>query len=312
MKQLILDTDLGSDCDDVGALAVLYALAQLGEVSIRAIAHANGLPNGTRAIGLLNAYYRQSVPVAHAWNRRRHARAQYDEYATKLCGLFPDSAPPKGQRLPDAVSLLRRTLAEAADRVTLVAIGPLSNLAALLDSPPDRYSRLSGCQLLEAHAAELVLMGGYFDRSRNLLEGDLPYPAEFNITCDIPAAQAVFDRWPGSIVASPFEVGYELVTGQFLANPAEPADPLACCYRDYCGGKGRYSWDLTAVLYAVRGAGQDWAVSAPGSIVVDRHGVTDFVPSPTGRHRYLTGNLQAQVTCATLDALLRAGRRLQQ
>lgn len=54
----------------------------------------------------------------------------------------------------------------------------------------------------------------------------------------------------------------------------------------------RPTWDLTAALYAVEGAGQYFGLSPNGTVSIDKEGHSFFTPSATGRHRYLTVNEQ--------------------
>jgi hypothetical protein len=52
----------------------------------------------------------------------------------------------------------------------------------------------------------------------------------------------------------------------------------------------RETWDLTSVLYAVRPDRGYFDLSEPGQITVDEADVTQFAPSPDGRHRYLVAS----------------------
>jgi hypothetical protein len=75
---------------------------------------------------------------------------------------------------------------------------------------------------------------------------------------DIPAAQKVFSDWPAPITLSPLEIGWKIFTGmKLISNAAIQNSPVKDAYQislTYDGSKlGRYSWDQTAVLVAVRG-----------------------------------------------------------
>jgi len=61
---LIIDTDLGPDCDDAGALAVAHALEQRGEAKVLAVGYATSNPYGAPACDAINTYYgRGDCPV---------------------------------------------------------------------------------------------------------------------------------------------------------------------------------------------------------------------------------------------------------
>ncbi len=123
---------------------------------------------------------------------------------------------------------------------------------------------------------------------------------------DVAAARKVFDRWPTPIVASGFEIGQALL---FPARAVErdfawaAAHPVADAYRNYMKMPyDRPTWDLTAVLYALRPDGGYFNVSAPGRITVDEQGQTHFQASPEGKHRYLI--LTDAQKARTLEALV--------
>ncbi|WP_052345149.1 nucleoside hydrolase [Alkaliflexus imshenetskii] len=63
--KVIFDTDMGSDCDDAGALAVLHVLADRGEAEILACIYSSGtVPFGAGVIEAINIYYnRPHIPI---------------------------------------------------------------------------------------------------------------------------------------------------------------------------------------------------------------------------------------------------------
>lgn len=78
----------------------------------------------------------------------------------------------------DAIEIMYKTLMESEEKITIVSLSPLPNLAKLVTRYPDCKDKIE----------RLVLMAGTVDPV-NL--GDPPY-AEFNIACDPEAAEAVF------------------------------------------------------------------------------------------------------------------------
>ena len=63
-QRLIIDTDMSSDCDDVGAVCLAHALMDAGEADLLAVVHNTGLLEGVGAVSALNAWYgRDSLPV---------------------------------------------------------------------------------------------------------------------------------------------------------------------------------------------------------------------------------------------------------
>jgi inosine-uridine nucleoside N-ribohydrolase len=81
---------------------------------------------------------------------------------------------------------------------------------------------------------------------------------EWNVMADIPAAQKVFNTWPTPITLSGFEIGVNIFTGmKLISNTSIQNSPVKDAYQislTYDGStQGRYSWDQTAVLVAIRG-----------------------------------------------------------
>jgi len=180
-----------------------------------------------------------------------------------------------GAEAPEAVALLRRVLASEADgSVVIVQVGFSTNLARLLDAPED-------VALVKKKVKLLIVMAGNFVQQK----------PEFNVEKDTASARKLFERWPTEIVASGFEIGEKLL---FPAARIErdfgwaPDHPVVDAYRAYKKMPyDRPTWDLTAVLYAVRPGGEYFGVSGPGRIRSDDQGRTQFQPDASGRHRYL-------------------------
>ncbi len=299
---VILDTDLGADCDDAGALAVLHALADRDEATPLAVTSCVSATWTPGCLASINQYYgRRDLPVG-AIQLDGYAAGSDAKFARPVAERFPGRIQRRDQ-VPEAVDLLRQVLAGQADRtVRLVAVGPLTNLQRLLGSPPDRHSRLSGRDLVAAKVAHLTIMGGLFPAS-----GRTRDQAEYNLRQDAPAAAAVAEQWPTPILYSGFEIGSACPTGATLATATPETNPVRLCYELYTGGPGkaRQSWDLTAVVAAVRGAGQLWGLSPAGRCAIDpTTGANRWIADPNGRDRYLVARLPGPQVAAAIEALL--------
>jgi len=77
----------------------------------------------------------------------------------------------------------------------------------------------------------------------------------FNWRCDWPSAMKVVNQWPTALAVMP--LGASILTGGPLAAKGAPDNPCRRAYDIYVkeAHKCRSSWDLCAVLYAVRGTG---------------------------------------------------------
>ena len=127
----------------------------------------------------------------------------------------------------------------------------------------------------------LIVMAGNFAQAK----------PEFNVQRDTASARKLFERWPGEIVVSGFEIGQALLfpAAAIEKNFAWAADhPVAEAYRNYQKMPyDRPTWDLTAALYAVRPDAGYFGLSPRGRITSDDKGLTHFQADPAGRHRYL-------------------------
>jgi hypothetical protein len=112
--------------------------------------------------------------------------------------------------------------------------------------------------------------------------------------------------WPTPIVFSGFEIGSRIKTGGRLKETPE-TNPVRACYEHYNGLKDREAWDLTAVLCAVRGVRDYWKLSEPGVCLMHArvsHGYNEWVPSSSGRHRYLVEAMPPAELAKVLDDLI--------
>lgn len=242
MKKIILDTDLGGDCDDVGALAVLLNLAKAGKAEVLAVTYCIGNPwGGYLTRHMLDARGFTHVPLGVLKEPEFMSEPFYERYTRAYCEAF-DVAKTEND---DAVRVLRRTLANNGGTrdVTLVAIGPLRNIANLLASEPDDISPLTGRELVEQNVCLFATMLGQFNQ---------PDAVEWNVKMDIPSAVASIAQMPVPTLFCPFECGSHIFTG--ANNEAQAEDHhVRFSYLKFSEGKSflRQSWDPVTVYAAV-------------------------------------------------------------
>ncbi|MBQ9116049.1 MAG: nucleoside hydrolase, partial [Clostridia bacterium] len=190
---------------------------------------------------------------------------------------------------PSAVSVLRRTLAESNEKCVICAVGPLTNIGALLQSEADEISPLSGTQLVREKCDKMVLMAGGFvpDESGKVT-------AEWNVKCDIPAAQAVSTLCPVPIAWLPFETGFDMITGKPLMDKYGMDSPISMAFILFRWAKdGRHSWDPATALYAVEGVGE-WFSEVRGRVTVTDEGITVLSPDSEGMHCVINMNTEGR------------------
>ena len=275
---LILDTDIGGDCDDTMALVYLfYAQRNLG-VDLKAVTSANGYEQSTMLIKTFFDFYNQpACPIGKASSGTK----SFDTYATAVTERFPTEK----CEFEDSVKVLRRTLNDS-NNVTLCAIGPLTNIAQLLNSASDEISEYNGVELIKRKCDKLVLMAGSFvkgDDGKNV--------PEFNAYVDIKATQDVVNLCPVPIVFLPFETGLDMLTGKPAMQNEKSTTPLSYAFNIYCSKNqpdGRHSWDPATLVYAIEGERDFFTQSKTGTITVDEEGRTSFSTHKNGLHTFLT------------------------
>ena len=273
---LILDTDVGADCDDMMALAYLVFAQRYRQIRIKAVSYSNGCPAGPMALAAFFGHLSEETPPIGCPPRGRMKK--YDHYTSVVAGRFAEYA--RSFERGDAVSVLRRALVESG-RAVLCGIGPMTNLTALLESKGDAISPLDGGALLRRHAERIVLMAGRFD-SADAAE------AEWNVKVDVAAAQTVLQKSPVPVDVLPYETGLHIITGKPLMERFENGNPVGCAFWEFPGVRekgGRHSFDGAAVLYAAEGCGDFFDESEQGSVTVDADGKTHFIPTRGGLHR---------------------------
>ncbi len=301
--KILLDTDIGGDCDDAGAMALLHRLCDLGEAELLAVTHCAASPYVAGCIDAINTYYGRQVPVGINYDAPLHGPGVYAE---ALCREFPNRFP-EGNA-PDTLAVLRQTLAHAEDHsVTFVVIGSLASAARLVLSGPDADSPLTGKELIQLKIARTVVMGGRFTATwpMDIMAGKTKVLAEWNIKENIASSQTVCDFWPGELVFSSYEIGLWCVSMRGYVHKAPKADPVRRAYEVHPAKEmGRESWDHTAVLQAIRPNHGYWNLHAYGRIRVDDSGITTWHPEGNGKHTYLLPAADYDSIRNTIDSLV--------
>ncbi len=239
---ILVDTDIQGDVDDVGALAILNAMVDNGEANFLGVVVNTPSRWGAPCVGVINQFYgRPGVPIGTLKPNDDGTGA----YNKLLVDTFP-SPLKDGGAAPEAVATYRKILAaQPAQSVTIASVGFLTNLAGLLKSNADANSPLDGIALVTEKVKLLVVMGGEY-----------PSGHEYNFYGDAGSSSYAVAHWPTRMVFTGYALGVSITSGNTLEASVPQTNPVRVAYNAFDGsGNGRSSWDLTAVYFAVRGAG---------------------------------------------------------
>ncbi len=269
IEKIILDTDMGSDCDDVGALALLHHYAQEGQAEILGIIYSSGrVPYGAGVIDAINHYYhRADLPIGACHS---HCIGDpVDKMNAKQLASDTDTFGHKIVRNKDAIEqtiLNRQLLAKQDDSsVTYITIGHTQGLYSLLRSAPDGISGLTGEELVRKKVKRWIALGALdadnlekqYRKDWNFYRnGTAPYteyliknfPVDMyfiNAGSNVFSGASLKDTPLGNIVRTAYEKWLSNTQQKTLADQ-------------------RSSWDLIAVYYAVEGCGDFLENGEPG------------------------------------------------
>jgi purine nucleosidase len=174
-QKVIIDTDIGTDIDD--AFAVALAL-QSPEVRILGISTASGDTEARAKIldRMLGESDHQDIPVTAGIP----TILRYDVPPVGLQRRFGERGRFVRATHPAAVEFIFEQIRQFPGQITLVTIGPLTNVGALIDSDPDSFRKLK----------RVVMMGGSMETGyTDSAKGPV---SEYNVLMDVPSAQKLF------------------------------------------------------------------------------------------------------------------------
>ncbi len=296
---VIFDSDMGPDYDDVGAITLLHAFADEGKANILATIASTKYENVAAVFSVFNTYFnRANIPIAVPKGEALDLR-DWQHWTDSIVKNYPHAIN-SNKDVPDAVALYRRILSIQPDKsVTIITVGFLTNLKNLLQSKPDMFSSLTGEQLVTQKVKQLVSMGGAF-----------PAGSEFNINRDFPSSKYVYENWPTPVLFSGFEIGEKIKCGlPLIHNDSIINDPVKDVFRISIplaaeDSAGRKSWDETAVLVGVLGY-EKWFDVKRGKIVIsDKDGSNTWIDDDNGTQAYLIQKTSPEVVQKLIDELI--------
>jgi pyrimidine-specific ribonucleoside hydrolase len=263
---IIFDSDMGPDYDDVGAITVLHALADSGYTKILAMCSSSKYEGVAAVFNVFNTYFGKPDIIIGTPRGNASKAKDWQHWTDTILAKYPHQIK-KNDETPDAVEVYRKILASQPNHsVTIVTVGFMTNLANLLSTKADKYSPLSGKELIKKKVNLLVSMAGKFPTGR-----------EYNIFSDSISSKKVFEQWPTDVLFDGFEIGEKIKTGlPLIKNENIQNSPVKdvfniCIPKSKGDAGGRMSWDEITVLVAVKGY-KPWFTTENGKIIINSDG----------------------------------------
>ena len=260
-ETIIIDTDIGSDIDD--AFAVGLALHS-PEFKILGLTSAWG-DTHLRA-RLLSRFLKETgrtdIPIAMGIAKHPPGKVDTLSQAAYAEGGLADV------QYPNAVDFLLEQIRSHPGEITLISIGPETNLGAAIDRDAATFHKLK----------RVVLMGGSVYRGYSLFNyGKTRGPEpEWNILCDIHAAQKVFGSGV-PLYVMPLDSTQiklqELERAEIFKSGTALSDALLVLYSQWSHGAAQTPtlFDAVAVAYAMH---PELCPTQPMRLRVDEQGYT--------------------------------------
>ncbi len=237
MRTILMDGDPGHD-DVIAFLLALGNPEDLNIAGFTIVAGNSSAENCTNNILKIMDYLGISIPVAKGYDsplvKPLDTAAKFHG-ETGLDGAlsYPPAVSKADRR--HAVSFLKDTLLSSEEKITLVTMGPLTNIAILLKTYPEVKDRIE----------EIVMMGGSFASGNALAK------SEFNIYADPEAAKIVFDSGVHIVLATIeacYSGGILLSEQDSLKNGGNVSKLVYDILKFYSRYAINNGWDRTAIF----------------------------------------------------------------
>jgi hypothetical protein len=294
--KIILDTDMGSDCDDVGALAILNEYANQGKAEILGIIYSSGaVPYVVGVIDAINRYYGHSdIPIGANYDKSvgDTIDKMQAEKLSKDTAAFGNRFI-KSTDVVEQTKLLRSILSKEADEsVVYITIGHTKGLYDLLVSEPDSISELSGVELTERKIRKWIALGAL-----NANNGEGHYVKDWNFFFNgtVNYTKYLVDNFPKA--AYFVDGGGNIMTGKSLID-SPPGNIVRTAYRDWLWNVERKtlsdqrpSWDLVALYFAVEEPEKHFSILKNGRLDIDVEKGCQWIHTDTAtNHHFVQQN----------------------
>jgi len=242
-KPIIIDTDPG--IDDAVAIAIALFSEELDVKLLTTVSGNVSLDKVTNNLLKLLTFWNKRVPVAKGATKpliRNNEDASGVHGQSGMDGYDFDEPDTSVLLEEHAVEAMRRTILASSQKITLVPIGPLTNIALLLSTYPEVKSNIE----------EIVLMGG------TSIRGNYGVYSEFNIGFDPEAAKIVFESGV-KIVMAGLDVGWKALVfhedSLKIKAQNKTGEMIYALFQKYRGGSlktGLKMYDSCAMAYLLK------------------------------------------------------------
>lgn len=270
MKNIILDTDLGGDCDDASAIALVNKFYNDGKINVLGMTYSNSHLAGACLTRAINAYYGNDFRTGMLENDVLNI-PYIKDFSTEALKILGVSLTKKG--IENANDTIYDLLTKSKDKsVTFVCIGQLKNVGDFLNYD---FNGTSGADIFNAKVETLYIMGGWFNQpGEYYMSGDEKLYGEYNLITDLGSAKTVMNKVDTEIVFCDFDAGVGVLTFGKFSSDYNPRNPVSVSYKLFENGP-RHSWDPLTVLYAVVGDNEYFG-SERGRVTLTDKGRTLF------------------------------------
>ena len=282
LVELVIDTDLGFDVDDVGAVAVANHLADIGLCKIQGVVHNTGFVEGIGgADAVLNYYGRGGDAAALGaykgpWASSPDAQKAQDRYTSSMIARWPPRVASYDD-VANATEAYGRILATATNgSVVIASIGEPTALRDALRAHGDLFA---------AKVRQITYMDLGYNFGCGDAEGSTWSPWLGSTEGCAGAAKWVVEHMPPSVQQVFSPAGGDVLTGsRFHDGDGCGAGPAKFAYETWTNYGSRPSWDLIATYLSVVGLESLYSATTRGTNAVDVNGTEHFVPDDAGPH----------------------------
>lgn len=268
VDKVIIDTDIGYDIDDAFALALALDSPELEVVGITT-SSGDTLARAKIIDRMLGESGHESIPVAVGISTSPPIQT-LPPGILSLQRRYGESGRYVRPSHPEAVDFMLEKIRQYPDQISLVTIGPLTNVGALIDRDAEAFHRLK----------RVVMMGGQINpvaSAAGLSFGDFP---EYNILLDVHAAQKLFNTGVPIYVMTldaTIDLRLDEVKRQQVFSTSTPlTDSLALLYLLW-NNTTPVLFDAMAVTFAVK---PDLCPVKPMHLTIEDTGVTKVEAGP--------------------------------